>query len=186
MSWTDGLTIGDIMPGIYKIGKGTAGSETGLGEIRNLELTPMMSKTDCKGGIMLGTETILDQVITGIGMMATFGFMQSLGDDDKGIWTSLMPGGTLSTGPTKKTMTLDADTICGTLASAYSSRWVFHWLGDGTESNLDHDIVFPNAWVHMANESIPLAGEDSLVWPCVLVALPDANKDVVVFGTDAA
>ncbi len=187
MAWTEKALAADIIAGPFQLAQGSAGSETSLGDITDLKVTIGYETEDVFGGAFFGTATVIDQVITGVTVNATFGLMQHIGDMDKVTTALATVGETLSTGPTSKTLTLDVDTICGTVATDYDARWVLHKRSVADESDTSYDIVFPAAVVYFAPEEFGAMGEDGhLIIPCKLVAFPDSNKDIVIIGKDAA
>jgi len=140
------------------------------------------------GGASLGPQTRVDSVCVGINAELTFGLMQNVGNPTKDVFALVTPDETLSAGATSKTMTLDANTICGRSAiqSAETDRWVLHYKGGATLAALDDDIVFPRAIVYLADDEIDFSGEEgAVIFPCRLVAFPDATYDLVVIGVNA-
>lgn len=186
MAWAEKALAGDIIAGPLQLATGAAGSETSIGDIVELKITNGLEVEDIFGGAFFGTATRVNQVITGINVMATFGLLQHIGDLDKVVPALVSHGEVLSTGPTSKTMTWDVDVTCGTVATDYDARWVMHKRSVADEADTSYDLVFPSAWVYVAPEEYGAMGEDGhMVWPCVLVAFPDTNNDIVIFGKDA-
>jgi hypothetical protein len=188
MAWTENLDIGEFLAGSYLLGKGAAGSEYDVGEIVNCKGTISYTYVDVMGGASLGSQTRVDAVCVGINAELTFGILQHIGNDTKDVVNLVAPNAALSAGATKKTMTLDANTICGISAiqGGDTERWVLHYKGTSSLTDLTDDIVFPRALVHLTDEEIDFAGEDgAIIIPCRLIAFPDTNNDVVVIGTNA-
>jgi len=186
MVWTPNLDLSEILSGPYFVGKGAAGSEFDLGEVRDLAMTPTYERADQMGGSFYGTATILGQQITGVNFTATFGLFQHIGNDMKDVMTLAFPGAALSAGTSSRTITFNVGTICGTLGSAYAVRWVFHKVSEATKTVLTDDIVFPNAVVYPAGEPVILSGEETAVIPMFLQAYPDSTGNIAVIGADAS
>lgn len=189
MAWTNSASIPEIKSGPYLLGKGAAGSEIDVGDIRPVSSRIFYSINEIKGGASFGPDTTVDVVYTGLGAYVSFGLMQNIGDDAKATASYAFPGSTLSTGPTKKTMTLDANTITGLSAvgASHTDRWVLHQKAVSDESDTSYDIVFPRAVVVPTDEEFAMLGnEDAVIIPCMLIALPDGNNDLVIVGKDAA
>jgi len=187
MPWTESALGADIIAGPFQLAQGSAGSETSLGDITDLKVTIGYETENIYGGAFFGTATIIDQVFTGVTVSATFGLLQHIGDLNKVVPALAAPGNVLSTGPTSKTLTLDVDVICGTVATDYDARWVLHKRSVASEADTSYDIVFPAAVVYFAPEEFGAMGDDGhLIIPCKLVAFPDSNKDIVIIGKDAA
>lgn len=188
MAWSNNLDIAEFFSSAYKLGKGTAGSESDVGEIREPRGRLYYTNTEIKGGACLGPDTTVEVVTTGVGFGATFFLMQNVANLTKDVFSLVMPGSTLSTGPTKKTLTIDANTICGVgaVAGSRTGRWVFHTKAVAADDDTTYDLVFPRGIVFPTDEEFPLDGTDAVLIPCVLIGLPDANNDIAILGKDAA
>ena len=188
MAWTPSLDIAEFSASAYILGKGAAGSEVDVGETDTPTGRIFFSVVEIKGGASLGSETTVDVVTTGVGAYAAFGLRQHLANLTRDIFTMVFPGSTLSAGPTNKTLTLDADTICGVaaIAGSLTGRWVFHSKAVTDLADTSQDIVFPRAIVIPTDDEIPLDGTGPHVVRCMLIAMPDANNDIVVIGKNAA
>jgi hypothetical protein len=189
MAWTPSLAVADIKAGPYILGRGAATSEVDVGEVNVVSGRCFYHYSEIKGGASLGPETTVEVVITGVAAYVTFGLMQNIGDDNKVVPALVYQGATLSTGPTKKTMTLDANTITGQGAreNSLAARWVLHKKGVAALTDLSYDYVFPSAIVLPHDEEFDLMGTDgAIVVPCTLIAMPDTTYDVAIWGTDSA
>lgn len=191
MSWTESLDLAELASGPFLVAKGAAGSELSIGEIINLELSIEETMNDIACGTFFGTATIRDQVVNGVNVSATFGMFQNIGNNAKDTLNLVFPQGRLSTGPTKKTLSLRVWSSTGTfmvgkLASDNTDRWVFHKYSVSDLTDNSNDIVLPKARLFVGSDAIPLNDEGSVVFPCMLRAYPDSNGDVLIIGKDAA
>ena len=189
MTWSPSLSAAEIISGPYLLGKGTAGSETDIGEIIGLAGKIYYVTAEVKGGASLGTETVLDEVPIGIRAELTFGLMQNIGDTNKSVFAVAAPGSTPSTGPTSKALTFDANAICGIGfgAGSLTGRWVLHKKSVTDKADTSSDIVFPKGVVYPSDETFNLMGDDgAIIIPCRLVGFLDTNNYLVAIGKDAS
>lgn len=178
MAWTPSEDITKIYSGPFLIGVGAAASEVSMGEVAEVEVTTGYHLLDIYAGCFYGRQTKIDSIVDGIEAGATFMLLQT----DTTTLDTAFALATLSAGATNKSMTLDVDTICGASLAASATRIRFHKYSVASLTDETKDIIFPKAIIVPAPEPFSVDGSGATMIPCVLLAFPDSNKDIVIFG----
>lgn len=185
MAWTDNFSKAQILHGPYEVLLGTDGSENSLGDVRDVAFNPGLTVTEIKGGDLSGRDTTVHAIISGINPRAAFVIKQTKVAD----LFRAFPYLTLSTGPTKKSLSINCRTLGGKDLSSYATRIRLHILTGTDITTKDDDKIFPLAIIVPADEDNDFSGQDSDGLACLLISLPAASAtagDKAVIGVDQA
>lgn len=187
MPYTNNYAAAQMLHGPYDVLLGADGSEQSLGETLDLAYSPGLSVAEIKAGDLGGRETLLDLVINGVNPKASFILRQTKTADLYRAFPYL----TYSTGPTKRSLTLNMLTHGGLSLASFAARLRFHLKGTADYTDKTDDKIFDKAILLPADDENSIAGQEGDGVAIVVYGLPDtaaapALGNKLVWGVNTA